>query len=75
MRSLLVGQGATHAGMKPDDLHVVPPSLQGAGFLDWTQHKLFFEMSYRHAQDEVFGDLSTSEDPAKAALRRAAGLA
>jgi NTE family protein len=74
MRSLLVGQGATHRGMNPDDLHVRPPGLKGAGFLAWSQHRLFFEVSYKHATDEVFGDLLTSDDPAKAALRRAAGL-
>lgn len=74
MRSLLVGQGATHQGMNADDLHVRPPGLKGAGFLAWSQHRLFYELSYRHATDEVFADLLTSEDPAKVALRRAAGL-
>ncbi|NKX44124.1 patatin-like phospholipase family protein [Roseicyclus persicicus] len=74
MRSLLVGQGATHRGLNADDLHVRPPGLKGAGFLAWSQHRLFYELSYRHAQEEVFADLPTSQDPAKAALRRAAGL-
>lgn len=74
MRSLLVGQGSTHRGLNPDDLHIRPPGLKGAGFLAWSQHKLFYEISYRHATDEVFSDLLTSDDPAKAALRRAAGL-
>ncbi|PWK59353.1 patatin-like phospholipase family protein [Roseicyclus mahoneyensis] len=74
MRSLLVGQGATHSGMNPDDLHIRPPGLKGAGFLAWSQHRLFYEISYRHATNEVFADLSTSDDPAKIALRRAAGL-
>lgn len=72
MRSLLVGQGATHRGLNPDDLHVRPPGLTGAGFLAWSQHRLFHEISYKHARDEVFADLATSEDPAKVALRRAA---
>lgn len=75
MRSLLVGQGATHRGMNPDDLHVRPPGLKGAGFLAWSQHKLFYEISYRHAMDEVFADLATSDDPAKVALRQAARVA
>jgi len=74
MRSLLVGQGATDRGMNPDDLHVRPPGLIGAGFLAWSQHRLFYELSYKHATDEVFADLTTSDDPAKLALRRAAGL-
>lgn len=74
MRSLLVGQGATHRGMNPDDLHVRPPGLTGAGFLAWSQHRLFYEMSYRHAREEVFADLRSSDDPAKVALRRAAAL-
>jgi NTE family protein len=74
MRSLLIGQGATDRGLNPDDLHVRPPGLKGAGFLAWSQHRLFFELSYKHATDEVFGDLATSDDPAKQALRAAAGL-
>ena len=74
MRSLLVGQGSTHRGLNPDDLHIRPPGLKGAGFLAWSQHKLFYEISFKHATDEVFADLLTSDDPAKAALRRAAGL-
>jgi NTE family protein len=72
MRSLLVGQGATHRGMNADDLHVRPPGLKGAGFLAWSQHKLFYELSYKHATAEVFADLATSDDPAKQALHRAA---
>jgi NTE family protein len=75
MRSLLVGQGSTHRGLNSDDLHVRPPGLSGAGFLAWSQHRLFFEVSYRDASDVVFADLLTSDDPAKVALRRAAGLA
>lgn len=74
MRSLLVGQGATHRGLNADDLHIRPPGLTGAGFLAWSQHRLFYELSYKHATEEVFADLLTSDDPAKAALRRAAGL-
>jgi NTE family protein len=74
MRSLLIGQGATDRGLNPDDLHVRPPGLKGAGFLAWSQHRLFFELSYKHATDEVFGALATSDDPAKQALRAAAGL-
>jgi len=74
MRSLLVGQGATQRGMNDDDLHIRPPGLTGAGFLAWSQHRLFYELSYKHATDEVFADLLTSDDPAKLALRRAAGL-
>lgn len=74
MRSLLVGQGSTHRGLNADDLHIRPPGLKGAGFLAWSQHKLFYEISFKHAKDEVFADLLTSDDPAKAALRRAAGL-
>jgi NTE family protein len=75
MRSLLVGQAGGHRGLNRDDLHIRPPGLKGAGFLAWSQHRLFYELSYRHAMDEVFADLVTSDDPAKAALRRAAGLA
>ena len=71
MRSLLVGQGATDRGMNEDDLHVRPPELNSVAFLDWTKHKLFFEMSYRYARDEVLADLATSDHPAKVALRRA----
>ena len=74
MRSLLVGQGATDRGMNEDDLHVRPPELSSVAFLDWTKHKLFFEMSYRYARDEVLADLATSDHPAKVALRRAAGM-
>ena len=74
MRSLLVGQGSTDRGLNPDDLHIRPPGLKGAGFLAWSQHKLFYEISYRHATDEVFADLASSDDPAKVALARAAGL-
>lgn len=74
MRSLLVGQGATHRGLNATDLHIRPPGLKGAGFLAWSQHRLFYEISYRHATDEVFADLATAPDPAKVALARAAGL-
>jgi len=72
MRSLLVGQGATHHGMNADDLHVRPPGLKGAGFLAWSQHRLFYELSYKHATDEVFSGLATAQNPALVALRRAA---
>jgi NTE family protein len=75
MRSLLVGQGSTHRGLNADDLHVRPPGLMGAGFLAWSKHKLIFEVAHRHAQQNVFADLRTSDDPAKVALRRAAGFA
>jgi len=72
MRSLLIGQD-TARGMNPEDLHIRPPGLTGAGFLAWGQHKLFYEISYRHAT-EVFADLAETEDPAKSALRAAARL-
>jgi NTE family protein len=74
MRGLLMGQANALSGLNPDDLHIRPPGLKGAGFLAWSQHKLFFEISYRFATEEVFADLATSDDPAKAALRQAAGL-
>jgi NTE family protein len=74
MRSLLVGQDAPHRGLNPDDLHVRPPAMKGAGFLAWSQHRQFYELGYAHAKGEVFGDLLTSEHPAKVALRRAAGI-
>lgn len=74
MRSLLVGQASAARGLNPDDLHIRPPGLKGAGFLAWSQHRLFHEISYRHAAGTVFADLATSDDPAKVALRRAAGL-
>jgi NTE family protein len=74
MRSLMVGQAETAGAMNPDDLHIRPPGLKGAGFLAWDQHKLFYEMAYKHGRDKIFADLGTSDNPAKIALRRAAGL-
>lgn len=71
MRSLLVGQSDILQALNPDDFHMRPPGLMGAGFLAWGQHKLFYEMGYQHAR-EAFGDLATSSDPAKAALHQAA---
>jgi hypothetical protein len=37
----------------PSDMMIRPPGLSGAGFLAWSQHKLFYEMAYKHAT-EVF---------------------
>jgi NTE family protein len=74
MRSLLVGQDASLRGLNPHDLHVRPPAMKGPGFLAWSQHRLFYDLGYAHAKDDVFGDLLTSDDSAKVALRRAAGL-
>ncbi len=70
MRSLLVGQADTLSGLNPDDLHVRPPGLSGAGFLAWGQHKLFYEMAYKH-MTEVLAK-PERDNPALAALRQAA---
>lgn len=74
MRSLLMGQADHTEAMNPDDLHIRPPGLKGAGFLAWNQHKLFYEIAYKHARETVFGDLMTSDHPAKVALRDAARI-
>ena len=70
MRSLLMGQADALSGLNADDFHIRPPGLKGAGFLAWSQHKLFFEVAYKHAKD-TFADLSDTTDPALAALYRA----
>jgi NTE family protein len=72
MRSLLVGQSDMLKAMNATDLMIRPPGLKGAGFLAWSQHKLFYEMAYKHAT-ETFARLEAEGDPAFAALRRAAG--
>lgn len=73
MRSLLVGQSDMLAALNPSDMMIRPPGLTGAGFLAWGQHKLFYEMAYKHAM-EVFSERQASGDAQMAALRRAAGL-
>jgi len=73
MRSLLMGQAGVLDGLNPDDLHIRPPGLKGAGFLAWSQHKLFYELAYREAT-KIFASPPETTDPALAALRRAAGL-
>ena len=71
MRSLLVGQSDLLADLHDTDLMIRPPGLTGAGFLAWHQHKLFYEMAYRHAL-EVFEDEDDEASTQIAALRRAA---
>jgi NTE family protein len=73
MRSLLVGQADTMAGLDPTDILISPPILEGAGFLAWEKHKLIFEVSYKHAKDH-FAALIAQNDPAFAGLLAAAGL-
>jgi NTE family protein len=48
-----------------------PPGLKGAGFLAWNQHKLFYEMAYKHAT-EVFAGTTGDVERQMQALRRAA---
>ncbi|MBY6201331.1 patatin-like phospholipase family protein [Maritalea mobilis] len=72
MRSLLVGQADMLKAMNPTDLMIRPPGLKGAGFLAWNQHRLFYEMAYKHAV-ETFAALDKEGDPAFAALKAAAG--
>ncbi|ABD53839.1 patatin-like phospholipase family protein [Jannaschia sp. CCS1] len=68
MRSLLVGQSEMLADLAPHDLMIRPPGLKGAGFLAWNQHKLFYEMAYKHALG-VFAEKGNDSDTAMAALR------
>jgi NTE family protein len=72
MRSLLVGQGDMLKALLPSDMMIRPPGLSGAGFLAWSQHKLFYEMAYKHAT-EVFSEAREAGDPAMAALMAAVG--
>lgn len=71
MRSLLVGQSEMLQDLDPKDLMIRPPGLKGAGFLAWGQHKLFYEMAYKHALED-FTERTANGDPQMAALRRAA---
>lgn len=71
MRSLLVGQSEMLSDLAPHDLMLRPPGLKGAGFLAWGQHKLFYEMAYKHALEE-FAARDASGDDQMAALRMAA---
>lgn len=71
MRSLLVGQSEMLSDLDPHDLMIRPPGLKGAGFLAWNQHKLFYEMAYKHALEE-FADRHNNNDPQIAALHQAA---
>jgi hypothetical protein len=54
----------------PSDMMIRPPGLSGAGFLAWSQHKLFYEMAYKHAT-EVFAEAREAGDPTMAALMAA----
>lgn len=72
MRSLLVGQSDMLNALNPaSDLMIRPPGLKGAGFLAWGQHKLFYEMAYKHALEE-FNERDAQGDALMAALRTAA---
>lgn len=73
MRSLLVGQSDVLQALLPTDMMIRPPGLSGAGFLAWSQHKLFYEMAYKHAT-EVFAEAREQSDPKMRALLDAAGL-
>lgn len=69
MRSLLVGQSDMLSDLDPTDLMIRPPGLKGAGFLAWGQHRLFYEMAYKHAL-EVFAAEDADATTAMVALRR-----
>lgn len=69
MRSLLVGQSEMLSDLNETDLMIRPPGLKGAGFLAWGQHKLFYEMAYKHAL-EVFAAEDSDGTTAMDALRR-----
>jgi len=56
----------------PTDMMIRPPGLSGAGFLAWSQHRLFYEMAYKHAS-EVFAEAREAGNSAMAALIEAAG--
>lgn len=71
MRSLLVGQSDSLRALAETDLVIRPPGLQGAGFLAWSKHRLFYEMGYKHAA-ERFSAMEAEGDPAMAALLAAA---
>jgi NTE family protein len=71
MRSLLVGQSDMLKALLPSDMMIRPPGLSGAGFLAWSQHKLFYEMAYKHAA-EVFAEAREAGDPTMTALLEAA---
>lgn len=71
MRSLLVGQMDLLGALNATDLMIRPPGLKGAGFLAWGQHKIFFEMAYKHAC-ETFAELREEGDPAMMALLQSA---
>ncbi len=71
MRSLLVGQSDLLTDLGPTDLMIRPPGLSGAGFLAWNQHKLFYEMAYKHALGVLAAE-DTEEKSPLGALRRAA---
>jgi NTE family protein len=72
MRSLLVGQSDMLQALLPSDMMIRPPGLSGAGFLAWSQHKLFYEMAYKHAT-EVFTEAREAGDPTMLALLEATG--
>lgn len=74
MRSLLVGQSDMLKALLPSDMMIRPPGLRGAGFLAWSQHRLYYEMAYRHAA-EVFADAQEAGEPTMMALLEAAGRA
>lgn len=67
MRSLLVGQSDMLRALLPTDMMIRPPGLSGAGFLAWSQHKLFYEMAYKHA-NAVFAQAREEGDPTMAAM-------
>ncbi len=73
MRSLLVGQSDMLTDLDPTDMMIRPPGLKGAGFLAWNQHRLFYEIAYKHAA-EIFSGARADEvsETALLALRRAA---
>ncbi|MBF9043332.1 cyclic nucleotide-binding domain-containing protein [Rhodobacterales bacterium HKCCE4037] len=72
MRSLLVGQANLMANLNDTDLMIRPPGLKGAGFLAWNQHRLFYEMAYKHASEVFAGKTEWRAETALAALRQAA---
>jgi NTE family protein len=65
------GGSGRHASGAPAQRHDDPaPGPQRCGFLAWSQHKLFYEMAYKHAT-EVFAEAREAGDPTMLALLEA----
>ena len=73
MRSLMANRQDFQRHMRPDDLLLVPPLPQDAGFLDWHRHDELMETAYCWATAEIARHAATGHPTLVGSLRSHTG--